>query len=492
MKSQKIEYKKSLGPVSSGRLFFKSDIVDKKEELKMRKGKWLMYPLICMLAANPAYAELDSVEEAYEQTEIMEEESYEEEILQVPEDDMTFEVPEEVTPSPVPEMTPEAERPVEKEEIITTPIPSPSPTLGPASENPVQSEGKTEEIKIERTQEEESITEELIPQEGEHPYIPTALPSTGTFKEQLLQNYGIHVSEDFSLALDTAEQEFYAADEIAGDFKIQNWKDVLAVFMYESGEGAVLDQYCEPHLYDVLYKMNVEAIDPETLGRVEEFYTEKGVTYTEPENEVRELHMENYVREKGLNEDAVKKYSSDECLQLLSVVCDSPQTIRAYAGNQISEDRIRTVAAALSLVGKVPYFYGGKYTGTGHDPSWGIPMVVTAEGANSSGCTRDYGLDCSGFVQWSFINGVGSDLVGCGTSEQWEHTTSIDPSEALPGDLMFLAGPEKTGASNHVGIVVGKYSNGALRVVHCSSSSGGVTVSDSHSARLSYVRRSPI
>lgn len=105
------------------------------------------------------------------------------------------------------------------------------------------------------------------------------------------------------------------------------------------------------------------------------------------------------------------------------------------------------IAAAYSLVGKVGYFWGGKSTVIGNDPSWGNVEKVSAEGSRSSGTLRAYGLDCSGFVTWAVINGYQDqgmqEVVGDGTSDQWEKASVVSEADAQPGDLVFQRGPNQ-------------------------------------------------
>ena len=99
-------------------------------------------------------------------------------------------------------------------------------------------------------------------------------------------------------------------------------------------------------------------------------------------------------------------------------------------------------------------------------------MKVTAEGSSSTGTIRPYGLDCSGFVTWAFINsGMNENAIGHGTEWQVANATRISWTSAEPGDLAFY------NDLSHVGIVVGKDASGNLLVIHCSSGQNNVTVS---------------
>lgn len=124
-----------------------------------------------------------------------------------------------------------------------------------------------------------------------------------------------------------------------------------------------------------------------------------------------------------------------------------------------------------SNVAKLTYFWGGKSSAIGWDSEWGKMKLVTAEGSRSTGCMRPYGLDCSGFVTWSFINaGYSASAIGHGTNTQVSKGTRISLSSAQPGDLAFY------NDISHVGIVGGKDSSGNILVIHCSSGANNVVI----------------
>ena len=135
--------------------------------------------------------------------------------------------------------------------------------------------------------------------------------------------------------------------------------------------------------------------------------------------------------------------------------------------------RKHILTTALSLVGKVPYFWGGK-SAAGWNDEWNTPKLVTSEGSSSSGTIRPYGLDCSGFTDWVYKTALGVSLYA-GTWNQWDNTYAITEAELLPGDLGFMAVPG-TVPVNHVLIYAGKNQEGEQMWVHCSSSGGGVVL----------------
>ena len=138
--------------------------------------------------------------------------------------------------------------------------------------------------------------------------------------------------------------------------------------------------------------------------------------------------------------------------------------------------RKAVVETAMQLVGRVSYFWGGKSLTLGWDNRWGTPMEVTAAGSGSTGTVRPFGLDCSGFVDWTFYNATNGSYYpgrGGGAATQHSYCTNISWSDAQPGDLVFY--PD----DSHVGIVGGKDADGNLLIVHCSGGTNGVVITGS-------------
>jgi cell wall-associated NlpC family hydrolase len=167
--------------------------------------------------------------------------------------------------------------------------------------------------------------------------------------------------------------------------------------------------------------------------------------------------------------------------------------IHSYIPEGVTIESEKVVAAAESLVGKVNYFWGGKSLAIGWDERFGTDMEVTSPGSTSTGTIRPFGLDCSGFVTWAFVNaGLPTDsiesTIGHGTTAQWNVSTSIPASTVMLGDLAFLA-PPGTRKVNHIGIVVGRNDAGQILVVHCSSGANNVSIATAESVGFLYYRR---
>ena len=141
--------------------------------------------------------------------------------------------------------------------------------------------------------------------------------------------------------------------------------------------------------------------------------------------------------------------------------------------DDLDPERKNVVETAVQLVGRVSYFWGGKSLTLGWDDRWGTSMEVTAAGSGSTGTVRPFGLDCSGFVDWTFYNATDGSYYpgrGGGAATQHSYCTNISWSDAQPGDLVFY--PD----DSHVGIVGGKDADGNLLIVHCSGGANGVVI----------------
>lgn len=141
--------------------------------------------------------------------------------------------------------------------------------------------------------------------------------------------------------------------------------------------------------------------------------------------------------------------------------------------DDLDPERKNVVETAVQLVGRVSYFWGGKSLTLGWDDRWGTSMEVTAAGSGSTGTVRPFGLDCSGFVDWTFYNATDGSYYpgrGGGAATQHSYCTNISWSDAQPGDLVFYP------ADVHVGIVGGRDADGNLLIVHCSGGANGVVI----------------
>ena len=198
-----------------------------------------------------------------------------------------------------------------------------------------------------------------------------------------------------------------------------------------------------------------------TAKTAEEMRTQ--YTFTDDQNEaLTELLAELAAMEILLTDLSVSEEQARELLQNL------PPDLAA--------ERRAVIETACRFVGKVTYFWGGKSLVIGWDSRWGRVMKVTAEGSPTTGTYRPYGLDCSGYVSWTFYNATGGDYIigNGGAASQHAICTPITWADALPGDLVFY--PE----DSHVGIVAGWDEAGNLLIVHCVSGINNVVITNAN------------
>lgn len=304
------------------------------------------------------------------------------------------------------------------------------------------------------------------------------------YLDSLKSNYNLTFSDDFATVMDEIEKEYKEKNKLTDDtLLVRNWQDILAVYIYQQSKSGktsfTMDSSCKADLSKIFEEMNPIVRDKQDITKVS--YGNRKINYYIKKNNIAKQ-----------DRTVLKKYVETDCKLLCAVVTASKGFVRESVGDNVSEDRVDVIAAAYSLVGKVGYFWGGKSTVLGEDPSWGTVEKVSADGSKSSGTLRAYGLDCSGFVTWAVINGYQDQgmqaAVGDGTSDQWEKANVVSEADAQPGDLVFQRGPE-AGSDNHVGILCGKTDSGDWIAVHCSSSKNGVTVGEAYSASFRYIRQ---
>lgn len=316
------------------------------------------------------------------------------------------------------------------------------------------------------------------------------------YLNSLKKNYQLTFSDDFADVMDSIEKEYKeknklkdACDKNGGltssqdTLLVRNWQDIIAIYIYEQNQKGVkeykLDASCKDELAEIFAMMNPVIRDKKNITKVT--YGNRHINYYIKKNKIARKDRK-----------ILKKYVETDCKLLSATVTAAKGFVRQSVGDDVSEERVNVLTAAYSLVGKVGYFWGGKYNSIGENPSWGSIYKVSAEGSNSTGTLRAYGLDCSGFVTWAVINGYQNptmqELIGDGTSDQWYKANVISEAEAQPGDLVFQRGPE-AGSDNHVGILCGKTDAGDWIAVHCSSGQNGVTVGEAYSASFRYIRQ---
>ena len=207
---------------------------------------------------------------------------------------------------------------------------------------------------------------------------------------------------------------------------------------------------------DVLYgSVNFSAVDPESIMQ----------TYGLELNDYREEYEERLLRiqtgdytEQGLEQSIF--------LNLMKEQFTGEEESKALenALASVSGNRQILVSVAASLIGQVPYQWGGKASAPGYDNSWWT--------FGDNGVQK--GLDCSGFVQWAYMSaGYPQDTCAgmASTSSMLNSLEHISADMLMPGDIGIMHDGSED-RINHAGIYIG---NGYW--IHCSSSAGTVTIS---------------
>ena len=125
----------------------------------------------------------------------------------------------------------------------------------------------------------------------------------------------------------------------------------------------------------------------------------------------------------------------------------------------LSKERRELVQYALSSVGKIPYYWGGKASSPGYEGnSFGTLVPSDMEGRILKG------LDCSGWINWVYWSVTGKPLEGQSTSGLALCGRAIQREELQPGDIVL-----KTGTGAHVVMFLDWVENGQMLVIHESS-----------------------
>lgn len=131
------------------------------------------------------------------------------------------------------------------------------------------------------------------------------------------------------------------------------------------------------------------------------------------------------------------------------------------APSNVNATRQQIVDFAISMVGKIPYyFYEGQSDGKGalgHAISKNFDDNHFNEEASQTDHKgrNKYGLDCSGFVDFVFWNVLDDNLGNGNTTTLRNVSTKLSSvNDLIPGDIGFLS-DEGSGVNQHVGIYIG-------------------------------------
>ncbi|MCQ4864947.1 CHAP domain-containing protein [Pseudoflavonifractor phocaeensis] len=291
------------------------------------------------------------------------------------------------------------------------------------------------------------------------------------------------LNTEFSNYLDTLQDGGYDAVYIHGE--LADWAEVLAVFAAKTaladGEAAAdvvtMDTGRVELLSAVFWDMNPVRTTTEHIEHSGS--TEDDPGWTEV---ILHIHVESKTAEEmktiygfdrqaaeAVDELLIERALLEELIHAVIISDQSAQEVLERLPDDLSPERRAAVVKALELVGKVSYFWGGKSYVIGWDDRWGTLMQVTSPGSSSTGKWIPFGLDCTGYLDWTFRN------AGLPSAGHWYIETNCTETtweQAKPGDIAFW--PD----NSHVGLVVGRDESGHVLVVHCSYGLNTVAISD--------------
>lgn len=171
--------------------------------------------------------------------------------------------------------------------------------------------------------------------------------------------------------------------------------------------------------------------------------------------------LQEYIGLSGKECDSILQlHQAGYMAQIYGYVFDYDWILPEVVVGQVTRQQLAQVAS--SLIGH-PYLLGGK------SPVLGEPAGP---------------LDCSGFVDWVYIQCFGTGVSSgtlpdgvamSGTALQWYASSPVAEEELKIGDLAFLYDPAALGSGriNHVGIFIGRDAEGTEYFIHCAGRSYG-------------------
>lgn len=299
------------------------------------------------------------------------------------------------------------------------------------------------------------------------------------------------IQGEYHAELEEMQNGDFASIQIVG--QAPDWREVVAIFASKvaGAEDGIdvftLDEERVELLRQVFWDMceittetqDIDVPDSDPDDDVDDSHTETALTITITAKTAEQMRLE-YSFTKYQNDalDILLENLGSLNVPMGSLNISQEDAIELLENlpDDLDPERKAVVETAVQLVGRVSYFWGGKSLTLGWDDRWGVPTEVTAAGSGSTGTVRPFGLDCSGFVDWTFYNATNGSYYpgrGGGAATQHSYCTNIAWSDAQPGDLVFY--PD----DSHVGIVGGRDADGNLLIVHCSGGANGVVITGS-------------
>lgn len=304
------------------------------------------------------------------------------------------------------------------------------------------------------------------------------------------------VNMAYSAKLEQLQAGDYDSIDIQGT--APDWPDVLAVFAVKVAgadvdgmDVATLDADRVAKLTAVFWDMTALTSTVETIPHpdsspeddVDDSWTERilHITVTpKTANDMRAAYGFTAYQNSALDELLADRAALAALAGSLTITSADVLDILRNLPDDLSPERRAVVEKALSLVGKVNYFWGGKSRAIGWDNRWGTLQKVTSPGSSTTGTYLPYGLDCSGFLDWALRN------AGLHSDGHWyigRNLTAVSLADAMPGD--FALYPD----ASHVGMIVGRNETRKLLVCHCSYGMNNVVVTEFVSSGFTAVGR---
>ncbi|MBR1635743.1 MAG: C40 family peptidase [Lachnospiraceae bacterium] len=265
------------------------------------------------------------------------------------------------------------------------------------------------------------------------------------------------------------------------------------------------DRYCDGHSVKVCYGHKDIKVYI-TVGFMEDVFAGEAAgdgsgSLGYPDGEIYQKYLSAFKERGGWNDDAIEwanalyaaewfdLYGSDPAGGSGFSVADtlSPEEIEKLTEQYGSIEGTRSAVSefALDMVGKIPYYWGGKPVSGDFDGNH-FYSDVKPDGSQYHRTKR--GLDCSGFVAFVYWHVLGHPL---GASSTGDFTNGrykkISASELKPGDVGLLRTGYSNGNSvNHIGIFVGRDAFGGAVWVHCTGGSTGKTVCGNYNFSVYY------
>lgn len=168
-------------------------------------------------------------------------------------------------------------------------------------------------------------------------------------------------------------------------------------------------------------------------------------------NSAQLLSQQDWFEKYGLTVSVIKMINPLSASEIDSYMAQLPA--------ELSEQRRSIIRFALSSVGKVPYYWGGKASA----PNYAGNQFGSLMGPDTKGRVLR-GLDCSGWINWVYWSVTGSRLPYESTSGLALCGARVNRDDLQPGDIII-----RTGEDAHVIMFLGWTDDGRILCVHESS-----------------------